>query len=150
VDGDSKALSDEARRGFALFKGKAQCEACHSAPLMTDNRFHNIGVPAAGPLKDDLGRYEINENETSRGAFKTPTLYNSASRQYFMHDGAMSSMDEVIEHYNKGGNPADKHQSSWITPLNLTDREKSDLIAFLKSLTDPDLDRLARPELPRS
>ncbi len=150
VSGDQKALSKEAKRGFELFTGKAQCEACHSAPLMTDNRYHNIGVPAAGPLTEDPGRYEVNKNDGSRGAFKTPTLYNSASLQFFMHNGAMSSMEEVIDHYDKGGNPADKHQSSWITPLNLTDTDKADLIAFLKSLTDPDLDRISRPELPRS
>lgn len=150
VSGDKQALSKAAERGFELFKGKAQCEACHSAPLMTNNRFHNIGVPAAGPLTEDLGRYEVNKNDGSRGAFKTPTLYNSASRQFFMHNGALSSIEDVIEHYDRGGNSADKHQSSWITPLNLTDKEKQDLVAFLKSLTDPGLDRISRPNLPRS
>ncbi len=148
VNGDKKALSKSAKRGFELFQGKAQCATCHSAPLLTDNNFHNIGVPAAGPLKEDLGRYAVTKEDDDRGAFKTPSLYNSASFQFFMHNGAMATMEEVIEHYNKGGNPADKHQSGLITPLKLTAKEKADLVAFMKSLTDPRLDHIERPDLP--
>ncbi len=148
VRGDKAAISPAAKRGFALFKGKAQCIACHTPPLLTDNAFHNIGVPQVGPLKEDQGRYAITKDTDDMRAFKTPSLYNSASFAFFMHDGAMSTMEEVIEHYNQGGNPKDRSQSPLITPLKLTAREKADLIAFMQTLTDPELNHIHRPRLP--
>jgi len=148
VNGDKNAISASAKRGFDLFRNKAQCASCHTAPLMTDNAFHNIGVPQVGPLKEDLGRYAVTKDEDDKGAFKTPSLYNSASFTFFMHDGAMSTMEEVIEHYNKGGNPKNAHQSSLIQPLKLTAKEKADLAAFMETLTDEGLNRIHRPELP--
>jgi cytochrome c peroxidase len=65
-----------------------------------------------------------------------------------MHDGAFSKMSQVIEHYNKGGNPQDKNQDPLIMPLKLNDREKNDLAAFLETLTDKSLDRISEPNLP--
>jgi len=144
VNGDKHAISESAKRGFALFQDKAQCIACHTPPLMTDNAFHNIGVPQVGPLAEDFGRYEVTRDDADKGAFKTPSLYNSASFTFFMHDGAMSSMDEVIEHYNKGGNAKDPNQSSLMTPLKLTGKEKADLAAFMETLTDESLNRIHR------
>lgn len=108
VGGDSKAISASAKRGFELFRGKALCTTCHTPPLLTDNLFHNIGTPQAGPLKEDLGRYEVTKDEADKGKFKTPSLYNSASFAFFMHNGAFSKMSQVIEHYNQGGNPQSK------------------------------------------
>jgi len=150
VNGDKKALTPAEKRGFELFRGKALCMECHSAPLLTDNAFHNIGVPQVGPLKKDVGRFAITHDEGDMGAFKTPSLYNAASFTFFMHDGAFSTMEQVIDHYNKGGNPKDAHQDALIQPLKLTAKEKSDLIAFLKSLTDKRLNDMDshRPELP--
>jgi len=148
VNGDSKAISPAAIRGFALFQGKAQCAACHTPPLMTDNDFHNIGVPQVGPLKEDVGRFAVTHDEDDKGAFKTPTLYNSASFTFSMHDGAFATMEQVIDHYNKGGDPKNVHQSDLIEPLNLSKKEQSDLIAFMKSLTDKRLNHIHRPRLP--
>lgn len=148
VRGDNKAISAAAKRGFKLFQGKALCIECHTPPLLTDNSFHNIGVPQVGPLKVDKGRYAVTHNKDDMGAFKTPSLYNSASFLFFMHDGAFSNLEQVINHYNVGGNPKDPNQSSLITPLKLTAKEKSDLIAFLKSLTDSRLNHIHRPTLP--
>lgn len=144
VNGDKNAISEAAKRGFALFQGKAQCAACHTPPLLTDNSFHNIGVPQVGPLKEDVGRYAVSKDEDDMRAFKTPTLYNSASLLFFMHDGAFASLEEVIAHYNKGGNPDDPHQDPLIEPLKLSEQEKADLIAFLESLTDERLNRIHR------
>jgi len=148
VNGDQKAISAAAKRGFELFQGKALCVTCHTPPLLTDNLFHNIGVPQVGPLKEDLGRYAVTKKDTDKGAFKTPSLYNSASLTFFMHDGAMSTMDQVIEHYNMGGDPKDANQDPLMQPLKLTAKEKSDLKAFLETLTDKHLNRIHRPELP--
>jgi cytochrome c peroxidase len=148
VRGDSRALSPAAKRGFEVFRGKGMCTTCHLPPTLTDNLFHNISVPQAGPLKEDLGRFEVTKNDEDKGKFKTPTLYNSGSFAFFMHDGAFGSLSAVIEHYNKGGDPGNKNQDPLIRPLSLTAQEKADLEAFLKSLTDPSLDRIAQPELP--
>ena len=148
VKGDGKALSAAAKRGFELFRGKAQCVICHSPPLMTDNAFHNIGVPQVGPLAEDNGRYDVTKKDEDKGAFKTPTLYNSGSLLFYMHDGAFSTLEEVVAHYNRGGNPKDSHQSPLIQPLKLTEKEQADLAAFMKSLTDERLNHIERPELP--
>ena len=148
VNGDKAALSPAAKRGFELFRGKAECVACHTPPLLTDNAFHNIGVPQVGPLKEDKGRYAVTRNKDDIGAFKTPSLYNSASFLFFMHDGAFSTMRQVIEHYNRGGDAKNPHQDAAIEPLHLTDAEVSDLIAFMESLTDEGLNHIHRPALP--
>jgi len=145
VNGDKTALTKAAKRGFKLFQDKAQCIECHTPPLLTDNEFHNIGVPQAGPLKKDPGRYAVTHDKDDKGAFKTPSLYNSASFTFFMHDGAFSSMKQVMDHYNQGGDPKNVHQSDLIVPLHLTRKEESDLIAFMKSLTDPRLNHIHRP-----
>jgi len=148
VNGDDKAISKAAKRGFDLFQGKAMCITCHTPPLLTDNAFHNIGVPQVGPLKEDLGRYGVTKDDADKRAFKTPSLYNSASFAFFMHDGAMSTMQEVLEHYNVGGNPKDANQDGLIQPLTLTAREKADLTAFMETLTDKKLNHIHRPMLP--
>jgi cytochrome c peroxidase len=148
VHGDTKALSAAAKRGFELFQGKAECVACHTPPLLTDNDFHNIGVPQVGPLKVDDGREAVTHNPEDKGKFKTPSLYNSASFLFFMHDGAFSTLKQVVAHYNMGGNAKDKNQDPAIQPLHLSKKEQSDLIAFLKSLTDPRLNHIHRPWLP--
>lgn len=148
VSGDRKALSPAAKRGFALFKTKAMCVTCHTPPLLTDNAFHNIGVPQAGPLQDDAGRAGVTKDAADKGRFKTPSLYNSASFAFYMHDGAFSTLKEVMDHYNRGGDPKAANQDSLIMPLKLSDKEEEDLIAFLKSLTDESLNRIERPALP--
>lgn len=148
VSGNSKAISDSAKRGFELFRGKAMCTTCHVPPALTDNLFHNIGTPQVGPLKEDLGRYEVTRNEADKGKFRTPGLYNSASLAFFMHDGAFSKMSQVIEHYNIGGNPQDKNQDPLIMPLKLTGNEKKDLAAFLETLTDKSLNQISDSDLP--
>src|SRR5208282_6638423 len=124
---------------------------CHTPPLLTDNAYHNIGVPQVGPLKEDNGRLDVTKDPADKGKFKTPTLYNSASFAFFMHDGAFSTMQQVIEHYNMGADPKkNPNQDSLIFPLNLSDKEQADLIAFLESLTDEHLNQIKRPALPEA
>lgn len=148
VNGDAKALSPAAKRGFELFRGKALCVTCHSAPLLTDNEFHNIGVPQLGPLAEDLGRYNVTKKAEDKGKFKTPSLYNSASFQFFMHDGAFSTLEQVVAHYNTGGKSKDLNLDPLMQPLKLSAREQADLVEFMKSLTDKRLDQIQRPGLP--
>ncbi len=134
LKGDKRAMSEEAVRGMALFKGKARCILCHNGPNFTDNQFHNLGVPQVGPLKEDLGRYNVTRQDRDRGAFKTPTLRSIAETAPYMHDGVFSTLEEVVDFLDAGGarNP---HLSPLMRPLTLTKKEKAELIAFLKALT---------------
>lgn len=148
VAGDTKALSSSAKRGFELFRGTAACATCHTPPLLTDNGFHNIGVAQVGPLAEDNGRFDVTKNPEDTGRFKTPSLYNSTSAAFFMHDGVFSTIEAVIEHYDRGGNPKAPNQDQLIFPLKLTKGQKTDLIEFLKSLTDEKLNEEKMPRLP--
>ncbi len=131
--GDKDALSAAAVRGLALFNGKAKCSACHASFNFTDENYRNIGV-GMDKAKPDLGRYEITKKDADRGAFKTPTLRNIALTAPYMHDGSEATLLDTIEFYNKGGikNP---QLAPEVVPLNLTQRDKLDLVALLESLT---------------
>ena len=82
----------------------------------------------------DLGRHVVTSLEGDQGAFKTPTLRNVAETAPYMHDGSMATLAEVLDFYDRGGEP-----NPWLdqkmNPLGLTDQEKDDLLAFLESLT---------------
>ena len=112
--------------------GKAKCSDCHSGPRLSDGQFHNIGLrtKVQGPDKD-AGRVLISGKEADTVAFKTPTLRDIKLSAPYMHDGSMTTLEEVVEHYNKGGNPHPQLDIDMV-PLNLTDAEQVDLIAFLK------------------
>lgn len=132
VAGEPGAVSPAAKRGFDLFVGKANCDACHSGPSFTDGSFHDIGT-AKG---EDIGRGRFFPTSTAlRYAFKTPTLRNIARRPPYMHDGATATLAEVIDLYDRGGIDRPS-RSRDIRPLGLTAREKADLIAFLETLSD--------------
>ncbi len=146
VLGDKSAMSKEAQRGLALFKGKARCILCHNGPNFTDNQFHNLGVPQVGPMKEDLGRYYVTKQERDKGAFKTPTLRSIIETAPYMHDGAFKTLEEVVDFLNKGGGP-NSHLSPLMKPLGLKDQEKTDLIAFLQALTGEEIP-FEFPELP--
>lgn len=144
VGGDSDALTEQEKRGLIVFITKASCTACHSGPNFTDNKFHNLGVKQQGPLSEDDGRFAVTGDEKDRGAFKTPTLRNVAQTAPYMHDGSEATLEDVVEFYNKGGE--DKPgKSELIKPLNLTEGQKADLVAFLKALTGT----TPQPEVPQ-
>lgn len=144
--GDKTALSASAQRGLSLFRGKAECAKCHAGFNFTDEGYHDVGVGMDKP-KPDLGRYEVTKADANKGAFKTPILRNIAASAPYFHDGSAKTLEEVIEYYVRGGikNP---HLSTDVKPLNLTAQEKADLVAFLKSLSCPEL-KVAAPALPR-
>ena len=134
LDGDSDALSAEAVEGLKLFRGKANCTACHLGPTLTDESFHNTGVAwRDGELLDD-GRHIVTGNEEDRGAFKTPTLREVARTAPYMHDGSLATLEEVIEFYDQGGN-ANPYLDDELRPLDLTTEEKDVLLVFLSSLS---------------
>lgn len=125
--------------GLRLFVGKAQCATCHSGPLLTDQHFHNTGVPPRDPLRPDrgrslavakaqqdefncLGRYSdaapdacqelrfiASDDPGMEGAFKTPSLRNVASRAPYMHAGQLASLEEVVAHYARSPKAAAGH-----------------------------------------
>ncbi|HJS83926.1 MAG TPA: cytochrome c peroxidase [Acetobacteraceae bacterium] len=131
IAGDGGAISEAAKRGFALFNGKAKCSACHSGWAFSDGSFHDIGTAEGG----DLGRGRLFPTSLKlRYAFKTPTLRDVARRAPYMHDGSVPTLEAVIALYDRGGVQRPS-RSELIRPLGLTEVEKADLIAFLRTLT---------------
>jgi cytochrome c peroxidase len=130
LKGDKKALTLEEIEGFNLFKTKANCIACHSGFNFTDNGFHNIGLKS----NDDDGRYKIKPVAIMKGAFKTPTLRDVALTAPYMHNGEYDTLEQVIEHYNRGGDKKD-NLSPNIKALDLTKQEQAKIISFLRALT---------------
>jgi cytochrome c peroxidase len=127
-------MSANAVRGFDLFFSKrVGCSACHVGANLADEQYHNLGIGMSAK-EPDLGRYEQTKVEKDKGAFKTPTIRNVALSAPYMHDGSLATLEEVVEHYNKGG---DKNQwlSDKIVPLKLTPQEKLDLVEFMRACT---------------
>lgn len=145
--GDEKALSESAKRGMELFFNKAHCSACHAGANFSDSAFHNVGV-GMDKEKPDEGRQSISKMLGDRGAFKTPGLRDIDKSAPYMHDGSLKTLEDVVEHYNKGG-VANPQLDEEIFPLNLTAQEKADLITFLKEgLASSNYPLVAPPKLP--
>ena len=143
VEGDEQAVSAAAKRGFVLFDGKANCAVCHSGWRMSDDGFHDIGLPGT-----DQGRAAVAPGIVQlEHAFKTPTLRNINQRAPYMHDGSMPTLAAVIDHYDHGFEHRDSLDTQ-IHPLGLTSDEKSDLLAFLDTLTSVDVPAIV-PVLPQ-
>lgn len=132
--GDTSAMSASAVRGMEIFNdaGRGNCVTCHAGFNFTDESYHNLGA-GMDAAKPDLGRFEVTKVDTDRGAFKTPTLRNISDTAPYLHDGSEATLADVVEFYNKGGVKND-WLSQEIRPLNLSDRDKADLIAFLEAL----------------
>lgn len=130
VSGDENAISESAKRGFALFNGKAQCVACHSSWRFTDDSFHDIGLRT-----EDIGRGAKVPPQVTlmQYAFKTPSLRDLPINGPYMHDGSMLSLEEVIKHYEKGGIDR-KSRSLEMKTFELTDQERHTLVEFVKTL----------------
>lgn len=147
---DENAISILAKHGLEVFLNKGGCLVCHQImherlhpfggrnAFFTDNRFHNLGVGMDKP-SPDLGRYEITREPDDIGKFKTPILRNVALTAPYMHDGSLSTLEEVIDFYDKGGIP-NSNLDPGIKPLNLSEHEKAALVEFLKSLTTSQLE----------
>lgn len=131
-EGAPAALGARARRGQAVFEGKARCAQCHAGVLLTDLQFHNVGI-GSQKAKPDVGRFAMTKVERDRGAFKTPTLLNVARSAPYFHDGSVSTLEEAVDLMAGGGidNPG---RDAFLRPVTLTARERADLLAFLRAL----------------
>jgi cytochrome c peroxidase len=119
---------------------KGDCFHCHSLGLFTDNKFHNIGIDSTFS-GINMGRYNVTANPNDMGLFKTPTLRNVELTPPYMHDGRFQTLAEVVDHYDmhvKVSPTVDPlmTKASKAYGLGLTPQEKTDLINFLKTLTD--------------
>lgn len=132
--GDGETLPPAAARGLALFRGKANCRACHVGPNFTDEQFHNTGVAWRDGALADEGRAAVTGVAAHRGAFKTPTLREVARTAPYMHDGSIGSLPQVLEFYDAGGRP-NPNLDGAIHPLGLTSDERADLVTFLEHLS---------------
>jgi len=143
IEGDERAIPEEAKRGFVLFNNKGGCQNCHSGWNFTDDSFHDIGLSDA-----DIGRGKLLPAIVKmQQAFKTPGLREITRRGPYMHDGSVATLEAVIEHYNTAGVERPS-RSELIKPLALSAQEKADLVAFMKTLTS-NMDPTTVPVLPR-
>jgi cytochrome c peroxidase len=155
-------LSPDEVAGLRLFIGKASCVNCHNGPLLTNNEFHNTGVPARAGLPADRGRlagadavmrdefncrsrwsdaaskcaeleFLVTGDHVLERAFKVPSLRNVAERAPYMHAGQFSTLSEVIEHYSRA--PESPAGHSELEPLRLSAQERRQIEAFLRSLS---------------
>ena len=133
LQGDKEVLSSEQLRGKELFfSDSLNCTACHSGFNFSDFEFYNIGLYQAYA---DKGRWRVTEDTKDEGKFKVPTLRNIELTAPYMHDGSVSSLEEVIDFKMSGG--ADHPiKSEIVHSFNLNEFDKAALIEFLYSLTD--------------
>ena len=138
VKGDKKAMTAQQINGFKLFvdSEKGNCAVCHSAPNFSDSGFHNIGLASWGHENPDMGRYAIKPLRLMKGAFKTPTIRDITLSAPYFHDGSAMTLEDVVTHYNKGGE-VQTNLSPNMKTLNLSQSEQADLVEFMKALTTP-------------
>ena len=155
-------LSAEEVAGLRLFIGKANCANCHNGPLLTNNEFHNTGVPARPGLPVDKGRlagadavladefncrsrwsdsrskcaeleFLVTADHVLERAFKVPSLRNVAERAPYMHAGQFGTLAEVVDHYTRAPKATAGHTE--LEPLRLSAQERRQIEAFLRSLS---------------
>jgi cytochrome c peroxidase len=153
--GENTALSESEKRGLVLFgltlntdddfrpnvvRQKAKCTLCHVGFNFTDEQFHNLGIgwnQKTGRYSD-LGRWVIDpiggKIDASLGAFKTPSVRDAEHTAPYMHDGSLATLEDVVEHYDKGGNPNPSLDVD-MKKLGLSAQEKKDVVAFMKALS---------------
>ncbi|MGB3946966.1 MAG: cytochrome c peroxidase [Bacteroidia bacterium] len=117
--------------GFNLFQQK--CNTCHTAPLFTNFNYMNNGLDS---VFTDVGRAMITLVPTDSGTFKVPSLRNIDLSRPYMHDGRFNTLNQVLEHYNSGIKHSSTLSSELVGGIPLTNQQKEDIIAFLKTLTD--------------
>ncbi len=150
--GDREALFSDARFhntgiGWARRHGTAADPGRHYSVQLAPGVFTQLQerelANVSEPLQDDDGRFEVTHQERDRWAYRTPSLRNVAITAPYMHDGSLATLEAVIEYYQKGGidNPG---RDELVQPLQLTEEDKRDLAAFLRSLTGDNVGLLAQ------
>jgi len=174
--GDKKAMTEQQQRGLKLFQGKANCIECHNGPMMTDEKYYNLGLPRAEEwlesglaqitfryeqyakgvtekmyrtVKDDAGLYYRTKQTRDKGKFRTAPLRYTAYTAPYMHNGSLFTFEEVVDFYNDGGgtNEFAANKTKLLKPLGLSDEEKEDLASFLESLSGEEI-KMQTPKLP--
>ena len=170
-------LTNDEEAGLRLFVGKAQCANCHNGPRLTDDFFHNTGVPAAPGLPADPGRtrgakqvladefncrsrwsdapatackeldFMVAEGAELERAFKTPSLRNVAERAPYMHAGQFADLETVVRHYDRA--PQSPSGKTELRRLRLSETERAQLVAFLRALSAPTIAPAGLLETPR-
>lgn len=130
-------LTENELKGLNLFKQK--CSSCHSTDIFTNNTFKDNGLPL-NPEINDYGRYRVTEKEEDKFKFKVPSLRNIELTSPYMHDARFLTLEEVLDHYEKGiedrpSLASELHNNNSVG-ISLTIKEKQQIIAFLKTLTD--------------
>ena len=142
--GDEKAVSESAKKGWEIFRGKAACGTCHAGSLFTDLLYHNVGAGAASAT--DPGRVKVTQDAKHTGGFKTPSLRDVTRSAPYFHDGSVATLEEAVRFMAGGGKP-NPHLDPQLKPANLTENELASLLAFLATLECPcDLKAPALPE----
>lgn len=147
--GDLTALTGDALAGLDLFRGKANCTACHSEPLLTNFGFENTGVPNSGPLAM-IGQFDYGfgkrtdltqvpavtvDNPADYMKFKVAQLRMIDLTGPYMHNGVFDTLEEVVDFYDQGGGPdlsGTGTKAPGLAPLGLTAQEKTQLVTFLR------------------
>jgi cytochrome c peroxidase len=136
VDGDAGAISEREIIGFRLFAGRGRCLACHGGWRFTDDKVHDIGLRS-----NDRGQGALPGSSNTTRAFKTPSLREAVWSGPYMHDGSKPSLEQVVAHY-AGGLEKRASLAPELKPgIVLTERERGDLVAFLQTLSSPQMPR---------
>ena len=167
MHGQSDALTAAEQRGAGLFVGRGKCVSCHSGPYFSDQKFHNVGLKPgivavvftdqgdtgavaglASALADPLnvqgsfsdgddGRLPKSIDPALNGAFRTPGLRCGARRPSFMHTGQFTTLASVVQFFVGGGDTFGYLGTNEIAPLDLSEQDEADLVAFLGALDGP-------------
>jgi cytochrome c peroxidase len=129
------ALTNAERAGLWFYESRGRCWRCHSGPNFSDEAFHNTGIGARDGVPEE-GRFAVTRSEADRGAFKTPTLRGCALTAPYMHDGSLATLDDVVAFYRRGG-VTNAHLAPELAPIEMTDEDARNLVAFLRALSRP-------------
>jgi cytochrome c peroxidase len=150
-NGEGQSMNDEQKRGMALFfSNQTRCSECHQPPFFTNHKLAIIGAPDRPGQAFDNGAGDVFNQPKLRGAFRVPSLRNIASTAPYMHSGALSGLQDVLEFYNAGRGSAvpagvqlNIHWHIW--EPNLSQKELKSLASFMEALTDEQ----SLPEIPK-
>ena len=151
--GDESALSDEQKKGWAVFMGKGQCAVCHAPPLFSSamgvpgGLYYNVGIGTAGKAESevDVGRAKVSGKDADWAAFKVPSLRNVSKSAPYFHDGSVPSLADAVRLMATGGID-NRNKTPLLADRGLSDAELASLLAFFGALDCGG--KLSQPSLP--